>query len=331
MKAKRILASIISLSLMMSLAGCGGGDDKGKAAGGGGGKTQIMTIATADSGGTMYPVGAGVASVCNNNIKGIKINVATSTGSYENARNLQADNIDMATIAGDTAYAAVKGEGKFKGKAQPDIRAIGAVYCSLSSWMALSSSGLTMVDGSLKGKTLVVGPAASATETSSLLALSMSGVDASNSKIQNLGLSDGADAVGDGLATAVSGFAGVPISGQLTLSTTKEVNVLGMSNAVLDKVIASNPSYYKTVIPKGTYKNQKADVPTFGVKCLICVNKKMSDEMAGKIAAALFTHVDDLVATHASMSSMKDKKFICQDLPIELHPGAAAYYKTQKL
>ena len=51
--------------------------------------------------------------------------------------------------------------------------------------------------------------------------------------------------------------------------------------------------------------------------------------MAGKIAEALFTHVDDLVATHASMSSMKDRKFICKDLPIELHPGAAAFYKKQ--
>jgi len=57
----------------------------------------------------------------------------------------------------------------------------------------------------------------------------------------------------------------------------------------------------------------------------------MSDEMAGKIAEALFTHVDDLVATHVSMASMKDSKFICQQLPIELHPGAAAFYKTKGL
>lgn len=323
---KKALGIILSLGVAMSLIGCGSDSGGSKPAAG---KTQIMTIGTADSGGTMYPVGAGVASVCNSSIKGIKINVATSTGSYENARNIQQNNIDLATIAGDTAYAAVKGVGKFKGKPQGDIRAIGAVYSSLSSWMALKSSGLTMVDGSLKGKTLVVGPAASATETSSLLVLGISGVDAKSATIQNLGLSDGADAVGDGLATAVSGFAGVPISGQLTLSTTKDAVVLGMSDDVLKKVLAANPSYYKTVIPAKTYKGQTKDVPTFGVKCLICVNKSMSDEMAGKIAAALFTHVDDLVATHASMSSMKDKKFICTDLPIELHPGAAAYYKTQ--
>jgi len=334
MKAKRILASLVSACLVLSLAGCGGSDTApkgGSAPAGGGGGGKIMTIGTADSGGTMYPVGAGVAKVCNANIKGIKINVATSTGSYENARNIQEGNIDLATIAGDTAYDAIKGGGKFKGKTLPDLRAIGAVYSSLSSWMALKSSGLTMVDGSLKGKTIVVGPAASATETSSLLALGISGVDAKTAKIQNLGLSDGADAVGDGLATVVSGFAGIPISGQLTLSTTKDVNVLGMSDDVLAKILASNPSYYKTVIPKGTYKNQDKDAPTFGVKTLIVVNKSMSDEMAGKIAEALFTHVDDLVSTHVSMASMKDKKFICQQLPIELHPGAAAYYKKQGL
>lgn len=280
---KKKLVSVISFCLMLSLAGCGGGGGT-KGASSSPGKTKIMTIGTADSGGTMYPVGAGVAKVCNANIKGIKINVATSTGSYENARNIQEGNIDLATIAGDTAYDAIKGLGKFKGKPLPNVRAIGAVYSSLSSWMALSSSGLTMVDGSLKGKTIVVGPAASATETSSLLVLGLNGVNASTAKIQNLGLSDGADAVGDGLATVVSGFAGIPISGQLTLSTTKSVTVLGMSDDTLKKVLENNPSYYKTVIPKGTYKGQTKDAPTFGVKALICVNKDMSDEMAGKIA-----------------------------------------------
>lgn len=325
---KKWSAIIVVFCLMLSLCACGAksGTEGTKAPEG---KTQILTIGTADSGGTMYPVGAGVASVCNAGIAGIKINVETSTGSYENAQNIQQGNIDLATIAGDTAYAAVNGTGKFEGNPQKDIVAIGAVYCSLSSWMALKDSGLTMVDESLKGKTLVIGPAASATETSSLLALSISGVDGSNATLQNLGLSDGADAVGDGVADAVSGFAGIPISGQLTLSTTKNVTVLGMSDKVLDEVLKANPSYYKTVIPAGTYNGQTEDVPTFGVKCLICVNKSMDKDLAYKIAEALFTHVPDLVATHASMGAMQDPAFICTDLPIELHPGAAEYYATQ--
>lgn len=259
LKAKKVLISILVACVVLSLAVCGVGSASGSKSSSGG--VKIMTIGTADSGGTMYPVGVGIAKVCNANIKGIKINVTTSTGSYENARNIQEGNIDLATIAGDTAYAAVNGTGKFKGHKLTDLRAIGAVYSSLSSWMALSSSGLKMVDGSLKGKTIVVGPAASATETTSLLVLGLSGVDAKTAKIQNLGISDGADAVGDGLATVVSGFAGIPISGQLTLSTSKETTVLGMSDDVLQKVLADNPSYYKTVIPKDTYKHQDKDVP----------------------------------------------------------------------
>lgn len=234
---KKALGMILSLALAMSIVGCGESGSGKKASAPAAEKTLIMTIGTADSGGTMYPVGVGVASVCNANIKGIKINVATSTGSYENIRDIQQGNIDLATIAGDTAYAAVNGTGKFKGNVQGDIRAIGAVYSSLSSWMALKSSGLTMVDDSLKGNTLVVGPAASATETSSLLVLGISGVNAKTAKIQNLGLSDGAEAVSDGLATVVSGFAGLPIPGQLTLSTTKESTVLSVSDDVLATVL----------------------------------------------------------------------------------------------
>ena len=95
----------------------------------------------------------------------------------------------------------------------------------------------------------------------------------------------------------------------------------------LDKVITANPSYYKTVIPAGTYPGQDEDVPTFGVKCLIVVNANMDDETAYSFAEALSTHVSDLVASHASMTSMEDPSFICNDIPIELHPGAAKYYE----
>ncbi len=102
---------------------------------------------------------------------------------------------------------------------------------------------------------------------------------------------------------------------------------LGYTDAELDKVIEGNPSYYKTVIPAGTYPGQDADVPTFGVKCLVCVNVNMDEQTAYDFAKAIATNVPALVASHASMKSMEDPDFICNDLPIELHPGAAKYYQ----
>ncbi len=323
---KKILVLLLCTALLMTMVsweGESGGGSPISSAAADTGKTRIMTIGTADSTGTMYPVGAAVASVINDNIAGVKVNVETSKGSPANCVNIQSGEVQLATIAGDTARQAVLGEGKFEGNACKDLRAICAVYTSLSNWIALESSGLTMVN-QLTGKNVAVGPEASTTEIAALVALEACAVTPGE-KV-NLGLGDGANEVGDGVRDAAHGFAGIPIGGQLSVAQTKDCVFLGYTDEELDKVVAINPSYYKTVIPAGTYPNQDKDVPTFGVKCLIVVNANMDDETAYKIAEAIATHVPDLVAGHASMKSMEDPDFICNNLPIELHPGALKYY-----
>ncbi len=339
---KRLFATLLTAAMLLSLlAGCGnsgtpgGGAASGSSGGGaasgssGGGaapsgKTQILTIGTADSTGTMYPVGAGVASVINDNVPGFKINVETSKGSPANCVNIQQGNVELATIAGDTALQAVEGMGNFEGKACPDLRALCSVYASLSNWIALKSSGMTMVHD-LAGKKVALGPEASTTEIAGLAGLDACGA-VPGEKV-NLGLGDGAEEVGDGVRDASHAFAGIPVGGQLSVAQTKDCVFLGYTDEELDKVIAANPSYYKTMIPAGTYPGQDADVATFGVKCLIVVNANMDDQTAHDFAEALATHVENLVAAHASMSAMEDPAFICKDLPIALHPGAEQYYK----
>lgn len=323
---KKMFAALLATAMMLTMVACGGSGDttSGSAGTTDTGKTQILTIGTADSTGTMYPVGAGVASVINDNVPGFKVNVETSKGSPANCVNIQAGNVDLATIAGDTALQAVQGVGKFEGQACPDVRALCAVYTSLSNWIALEESGLTMVN-QLNGKNVAVGPEASTTEIAGLAGLEAAG--AVPAEKVNLGLGDGANEVGDGVRDAAHGFAGIPIGGQLSVAQTMPCVFLGYTDAELDKVIAGNPSYYKTVIPAGTYPGQDEDVPTFGVKCLVCVNANMDEQMAYDFAKALASNVPSLVASHASMKSMEDASFICNDLPIELHPGAAKYYQ----
>ena len=102
---KKLIALALSAAMMASLAACG---SSGAPAVSGGaaapsGKTQILTIGTADSTGSMYPVGSGVASVINDNIPGFKVNVETSKGSPANCVNIQQGVVDLATIAADTA------------------------------------------------------------------------------------------------------------------------------------------------------------------------------------------------------------------------------------
>lgn len=328
---KRYMASVLVMVMsIVSLTACGEGSGQanGQAAGAGSGKASILTIGTADSTGTLYPVGAGIASVINDNVEGVKINVETSKGSAANCTNVQNGEIDLGLATGDVASDAVNGTGAFSGQPCGNLRAVAALFPSVSGWMALRSSGMTMVHD-LAGKNVSIGPEASASETGALAGMKACGVEPGQKS--NLGLGDAAEEVGDGMMDACHAFGGLPIGGQLSVAQTKDVVFLGYTDEELDNAIAGNPSYYKAKIPAGTYPGQDEDVQTFGVKCLLIVNADMDEETVYKFTEALATHLEDLEAAHASMSIMKEDGFFCNDIPIEIHPGALKYYKDAGL
>lgn len=333
---KKVLSLILALAMVFALVACGekqpasDGDassDGDKSARG----NVIMTFGTADTGGSMYPAGAAVSQVWTNNVEGVKCNTQTSTGSFQNCQDVSTGEVDVAVATSDVVLNAYNGTGKFADIGKLDnLRVIGAVYTSVLSGVALKSSGLTYIH-ELLGKRVAVGPAASATENATLAAFDVMGIDSSNTSLENLGLGDGADSVGDGILDAAFGFAGLPIGGQLNLAATKEIQVLDMTQEEIDKVLAGNAAYIQTKIPAGTYTGQDSDANTFGVKCLIIVTADMDADLVYDLCKAMNEHTEELAAGNALLKDMTDPSFLCTQMPIPLHDGAQKYYSEQGL
>lgn len=331
---KKVLSLILALAMVFALAACGekqpsndGNTDGDKSARG----NVIMTFGTADTGGSMYPAGAAVSQVWTNNVEGVKCNTQTSTGSFQNCQDVSTGEVDVAVATSDVVLNAYNGTGKFADIGKLDnLRVIGAVYTSVLSGVALKSSGLTYIHD-LLGKRVAVGPAASATENATLAAFDVMGIDSSNTSLENLGLGDGADSVGDGILDAAFGFAGLPIGGQLNLAATKEIQVLDMTQEEIDKVLAGNAAYIQTTIPAGTYTGQTETTNTFGVKCLIIVTADMDADLVYDLCKAMNEHTEELAAGNALLKDMTDPSFLCTQMPIPLHDGAQKYYSEQGL
>ena len=333
---KKVLSLILALAMVFALVACGekqpasDGDassDGDKPARG----NVIMTFGTADTGGSMYPAGAAVSQVWTNNVEGVKCNTQTSTGSFLNCQDVSTGEVDVAVATSDVVLNAYNGTGKFADIGKLDnLRVIGAVYTSVLSGVALKSSGLTYIHD-LLGKRVAVGPAASATENATLAAFDVMGIDSSNTSLENLGLGDGADSVGDGILDAAFGFAGLPIGGQLNLAATKEIQVLDMTQEEIDKVLAGNAAYIQTKIPAGTYTGQDNDANTFGVKCLIIVTADMDADLVYDLCKAMNEHTEEMAAGNALLKDMTDPSFLCTQMPIPLHDGAQKYYSEQGL
>lgn len=333
---KKVLSLILALAMVFALVACGekqpasDGDassDGDKSARG----NVIMTFGTADTGGSMYPAGAAVSQVWTNNVEGVKCNTQTSTGSFQNCQDVSTGEVDVAVATSDVVLNAYNGTGKFADIGKLDnLRVIGAVYTSVLSGVALKSSGLTYIHD-LLGKRVAVGPAASATENATLAAFGVMGIDSSNTSLENLGLGDGADSVGDGILDAAFGFAGLPIGGQLNLAATKEIQVLDMTQEEIDKVLAGNAAYIQTTIPAGTYTGQTETANTFGVKCLIIVTADMDADLVYDLCKAMNEHTEEMAAGNALLKDMTDPSFLCTQMPIPLHDGAQKYYSEQGL
>lgn len=83
------------------------------------GRLRILTIGTADSGGTMYPVGKAIAQAISQADASITVNLSASEGSVSNALALQNGEIDLGLVSGDVAYAALNGQQEFEGCSLP--------------------------------------------------------------------------------------------------------------------------------------------------------------------------------------------------------------------
>ena len=333
---KKVLSLILALAMVFALAACGekqpasdgdaSSDDDKPARG-----NVIMTFGTADTGGSMYPAGAAVSQVWTNNVQGVKCNTQTSTGSFQNCQDVSTGEVDVAVATSDVVLNAYNGTGKFADIGKLDnLRVIGAVYTSVLSGVALKSSGLTYIHD-LLGKRVAVGPAASATENATLAAFAAMDITKDNTSLENLGLGDGADSVGDGILDAAFGFAGLPIGGQLNLAATKEIQVLDMTQEEIDKVLAGNAAYIQTTIPAGTYTGQTETANTFGVKCLIIVTADMDADLVYDLCKAMNEHTEEMAAGNALLKDMTDPSFLCTQMPIPLHDGAQKYYSEQGL
>lgn len=338
---KKVLSLVLALVMVFSLVACGGNTTtpsggNSPAAGSGSGSNGdadkpargnvIWTFGTADTGGSMYPAGAAVSQTWTNNVQGMKCNTQTSTGSFQNVQDVASGEVDVAVATADVVLEGYTGAGKFADVgALSNLRVIGAVYTSVLSVVSLKSSGMKYVHD-LQGKRVAVGPASSATENASIAAFDVMGISASNTSLENLGLGDGADAVGDGILDAATGFAGLPIGGQLNLAATKDIDVLDFTQEELDQILANNAAYIQTPIPAGTYTGVDYTTQTFGVKCLIIVQDSVDEDLVYDLCKAMNEGAADMAAGNALLKDMTDPAFLCTQMPIPLHPGAERYF-----
>src|SRR5438552_9770564 len=87
---------------------------------------KFVTVGTGGVTGVYYAVGGAVCRLMNKNRAqtGIRCSVESTGGSVFNVNAIRSGELDFGLTQSDIQFNAAKGEGQFKGNANPDLRAV---------------------------------------------------------------------------------------------------------------------------------------------------------------------------------------------------------------
>ncbi len=320
-RTKSKFFAVVLLVALVSLvaAGCGGGGSSD----GGSAQLERLSIATGGTGGTYYPYGGALAGVINNRAENVEATAEVTGASVENARLLDSGEAHLGLLMNDVVYQAYKGENQFD---KPiELRTFLGMYANVMHVVALEGGNINSIND-VKGKKVSVGAPGSGTENMTNQILDALGITYDDINEFRLSFTENTEALRDHVIDVGVWSVGAPTSSIMDLATTHKINIVPFTDEEMDKITAKYPYYNATTLPAGTYSGYDTEVVTPAVWNSIVVHKDMSEELAYKLAKAIFENNADLVAVYSGAVESTPENTIASAV-IPLHPGVIKYFE----
>lgn len=320
---KKVLSIVIvSILIIGLLAGCGGGKSNAPAAPA---AKQFVNIATGGTAGTYYPLGGAIAEILNKNVPNVNASAQSTGASVANVNLLKDGKVEIAFIQNDIAYYAAKGVEMFKDKPVTNLKGIATIYPETVQIVTVEKTGIKTI-ADFKGKRIAVGAAGSGTEANARQILAAYGITYNDIKAQYLSFGEAANGLKDGNVDVAFVTAGFPTAAIQDIAAQHKVVLVPVEADKADALIKQYPFYAKVNIPANTYPSQTANVAAVAVKAMLVVTDKLNADLTFNITKAIYDNTDRLKAAH-SVGGMVSKASAQEGMSIELHPGAAKFFK----
>jgi TRAP transporter TAXI family solute receptor len=146
--------------------------------------------------------------------------------------------------------------------------------------------------------------------------------------IRNGGASDMASQLGDGLIDAFCFAAGQPVPSFSEIEAQRPVTFFAFTKDEIAKIRKAIPEVAVTVIPKGTYRTQTADMDTIGLFNFAIANKDLPDSLVYELTKAIMENNPQMVQGHAAAKETLPENAAKNDF-LTFHPGAVKYFKEK--
>nr|WP_245153929.1 TAXI family TRAP transporter solute-binding subunit [Jeotgalibacillus proteolyticus] len=310
--------------MVLMLAACG---SEGGSAGG----NQYITIATASTGGTYYPIGVGIGNLWSQELKdeGINASGQSSAGSVENIDLMKKGEADFSILQGLIASQAYNGEGSFEGNAYEDLRTVAMIWPNVEHFVLKDNQIDTGTISDIEGKTFSVGPQASGTEESTLVMMEGLGLTKENIKPEYLGYDDTISAMRDGRLDGGSLPAGVPVAAITDMyASNVGASVLEITDEQFEQISAVSNAWYQYTIPAETYPNQTEDIETIAQPNILAASIDLDDDTVYMLTKTMYENLDFIYGVHNSAKEMTLETAL-DGLPAPLHNGAYRFFEEE--
>ena len=294
--------------------------------------SQFVTIGTGGVTGTYYPTGGAVCRMVNKLKKqtGIRCSVESTGGSVYNVNTIKAGELDFGISQSDTAYQAYNGQGKFKGKAQKELRSVLAIYPELLAFVTRKDSGINSMKD-MVGKKINIDVPGSGTRMTTEIVMDAFGIKMSSLKLKSeLKSTEGPNMLKDKKIDGYFGVFGHPTANIKDASNSLDINIVPITGPEIDKLVAKYPYYAKGSISGTFYKGVTKDVPSIGVKAVLVSSTALDNKAVYVVTKAILDNFEAFKKLHPAYKTIT-KKSLLDGLSVPQHEGAKKAFREAGL
>jgi TRAP transporter TAXI family solute receptor len=282
-------------------------------------------------GGTFQYFSNGIASRLSKMITDVEVSNMASAGSVENIRRVNSGEADFGiSYSGDT-YLARNGSLTNDTNKYPNVHAMAFLYGAPAHLIVLEKSGINTV-ADLEGKRVAVGGAGSGAAASAQRFFETVGLW-DKMKVEYIGYSKAAAAIGDGLIDAMWVFAGFPNSSVIQAAASNKIKILSLyETGEKAGTFKQYPFYAPITIPAGTYSGVDYDVKSFQDSALWVAGSHVSDDNVYDALANIYTPdgLAYMVKVKSTAKSMSVEGALT-GIVTPVHTGAQKFWKEKGL
>jgi len=315
-----------------------------------------LRLATGSKTGVYYPLGHGLKRVIEEAFPNdVLIDVVETSGTLENLRLLDKEQVDLALVQNDTAYYFSHGKAMFNLPSTKAL-AIASLYTELIQIVASKKSEIKYLE-QLKGRRIRTGSPPENIANSATLIFALAGWEATDLTDVRCKFGVARDMLFANSLDAAFVTAGIPTPLLTTkidgVSLQDYVNLIPIGEGLANRLIRAFPYFVYTEIPANTYNTQDKAVKTVGVRAILVArrgfeqinlqDRKIPPKFIKTVTELIFEKSDvitrehgiegvDLSKYHFSLDEGLDGILDHRLRPIiPIHPQARTYFSEKGL